>query len=324
MIFINRIYEFDMNLSHESSRKGGEGMDISYDYYRIFYYVARYGSFTRAAQILMNNQPNMTRMIGKLEQELGCTLFVRQNRGVSLTPEGETLYRHVSIAFEHIQTGEEAIARDRSLQSGVVTIAASEIALHCTVLPRLKQFHQLYPGVRIRVLNHSTPQAITLLKNGLADLAVVTTSQKAESSLHSTALRSIQDVPVCSRAFSDLEGRILSWKQLKEYPIISLEHGTESFPFFAALFSEEGVEFAPDIEVSTADQILPMVRSDLGIGFVPLDFLEQNGGRENLLILEMEKEIPRRQICLLKRKHQPLGIAAGKLEQMLLDRHWQS
>lgn len=292
-------------------------MDISYDYYRIFYYVAKYGSFTRAAQILMNNQPNMTRMIGKLEQELGCTLFVRKNRGVSLTPEGETLYRHVSIAFEHIQTAEEAIVKDRSLQSGIVTIAASEIALHCTVLPRLKQFHQIYPNVRIRVLNQSTPHAVSLLKNGLADLAVVTTSQKVDPTLHSTVLRSIQDVPVCSTAFSDLAGRTLSWRQLTDYPIISMEHGTDSFLFFAALFSEDGVEFAPDIEVSTADQILPMVRSDLGIGFVPLDYLEQNGGKEKLLLLKSEKEIPQRQICLLKRRHQPLGIAAGKLEQML-------
>lgn len=298
-------------------------LNINYDYYRIFYYVARYGSFTRAAQILLNNQPNITRMIGKLEQELGCTLFIRQNRGVSLTPEGEKLYHHVSIAFEHILTGEEEIAKDRSLQSGIVTIAASEIALHCAVLPRLKQFHQTYPGVRIRVLNHSSPHAVDALKNGLADFAVVTTPLGAEKSLHSTVLRDVQDVPVCSAAFAALADKVLTWKQLGQYPIISLEPGTNSFAFYASLFSDAGVEFAPDIEVSTADQILPMVRSDLGIGFVPIDFLEQNGSNDNLLILRLDRDVPRRQICLLKREHQSLGIAAGKLEQMLLDRHWQ-
>ena len=67
-------------------------MYIDYDYYRIFYYVAKYRSFTRAANILVNSQPNITRAVRKLEEELGCSLFIRSNRGVRLTVEGEKLY----------------------------------------------------------------------------------------------------------------------------------------------------------------------------------------------------------------------------------------
>ena len=112
-------------------------MDISYDYYRTFYYVAKYKSFTGAAEALLNSQPNITRTMKKLEKELGCTLFVRQRHGIALTPEGEKLYAHISVAFEHISYGEQEIARDKSLQSGIVTIAASEIALHCILLLNL-------------------------------------------------------------------------------------------------------------------------------------------------------------------------------------------
>ena len=64
-------------------------MNISYDYYRVFYYVAKYRSITQAAAALMNNQPNLTRIIKNLEGELGCSLFVRSRQGVPLTPEGE-------------------------------------------------------------------------------------------------------------------------------------------------------------------------------------------------------------------------------------------
>ena len=71
----------------------------NYDYYRIFYYVAQYQSFTKAAEMLRNNQPNITRYINNLESELGCKLFIRSNRGVKLTPEGENLFEHVAIAF---------------------------------------------------------------------------------------------------------------------------------------------------------------------------------------------------------------------------------
>ena len=46
---------------------------ITYDYYRIFYYVAQYKSFTRAAEALHNNQPNITRCMNNLESELNCT-----------------------------------------------------------------------------------------------------------------------------------------------------------------------------------------------------------------------------------------------------------
>ena len=86
------------------------GLDmITYDYYRIFYFVARYKSFTKAAKMLGNNQPNITRCMNILEQELKCTLFLRSNRGISLTPEGKKLYEHVAIAYEQLQIGEEEI-----------------------------------------------------------------------------------------------------------------------------------------------------------------------------------------------------------------------
>ena len=78
-------------------------MNISYEAYRVFYYTAKTRSFTQAANALGNSQPNITRIIKNLERELGCTLFLRNNRHVELTAEGETLYRHVSAAFEQLQ-----------------------------------------------------------------------------------------------------------------------------------------------------------------------------------------------------------------------------
>ena len=45
---------------------------VSFEYYRIFYFVAQYKSFTKAAEILNNNQPNITRCMNILENELEC------------------------------------------------------------------------------------------------------------------------------------------------------------------------------------------------------------------------------------------------------------
>ena len=57
-------------------------MNINFEYYKIFYYVAKYGNLTKAAHVLGNSQPNITRAMNCLESEIRCTLFIRTNRGV--------------------------------------------------------------------------------------------------------------------------------------------------------------------------------------------------------------------------------------------------
>ena len=111
---------------------------ITYDYYRIFYFVAKYKSFTKAADILHNNQPNITRCMNNLEQELECTLFLRSNRGIVLTPEGEKLYKHVAIAYKQLSLAEEELRQDRTLENGIITIGASENALRLLLLSKLE------------------------------------------------------------------------------------------------------------------------------------------------------------------------------------------
>ena len=113
---------------------------ITYDYYRIFYYVAQYKSFTKAARALHNNQPNITRCMNNLEQELKCTLFLRSNKGIALTPEGRQLYEHVALAFEQLSIGEEEIRQNGELEHGLVSIGASENALRLILLEKLELF----------------------------------------------------------------------------------------------------------------------------------------------------------------------------------------
>ncbi len=290
-------------------------MNISYEYYRAFYYAGKHLSFTRAAQVMGSNQPNVTRTIKKLETALGCPLFVRRRKGVNLTPEGRKLYQHIAAAVAHIQAGEGEITQAQQLQTGQITMAASEIALRCVLLPVLRQFRQAYPGVRIRVLSQTTAQAITLVSQGLADFAVVTASGIGSvQGLSSQPIRSIQETPVCGRAYQHLTKEQLTLARLLDYPLISLGRHTSSFAFYSALFSQQGLSFTPDIEAAAADQILLMAQSDLGIGFVPAEFL---AGQEDVFALTLTQPLPPRTVCLFKRNDGSLGIAAKTLERML-------
>lgn len=291
-------------------------MYINYDYYRIFYHVAKCGNFTQAANVLLCNQPNITRTVKNLENALGCTLFIRSNRGVRLTPEGEKLYTHIQIAVEQIQAGEAALALDKSLQSGTVTIAASEVALRCFLLPVLRRYRELYPNVRLRVSNHTTPQAIDTLKNGLADLALTTSPIRAEPALYVESIQKIREIAVCGTAFAELTKHPVTLKELIKYPIISLGAQTKTYAVYTNWFMQNGFTFAPDIEAATADQILPLVKSNLGIGFVPQAFLTE-AGENAVLPIQLTVPVPDRSICFLKRTDRPLSIAARELEHMI-------
>ena len=275
-------------------------MYISYDYYQ-------------AAKLMLNSQPNLTRTIKNLEAELGCALFSRSNQGMKLTPEGKRLYEHIKIAYEHIEMGEAEITDSRSLRSGSVYVAASEVALRCLLLPVLKKYRLRYPGIHIRISNHSTPQAIAALKGGTADIAVVTTPTVRSASLAERVIRPINEVAVCSPYFSSLANRQVSLSELTNFPLISLGEDTKSFEFYSGFFSSHGLTYRPDIEAFTADQILPMVAADLGVGFVPEEFLQN----EDVNIIDLKEKIPERNIVLIKRKEQPLSVAAKELERLI-------
>ena len=296
-------------------------MNISYEYYRVFYYVAKYRNLTRAADALLNNQPNVTRTVKKLEEALGCTLLIRSNRGISLTPEGERLYSHVRIAVEQLQAGEEALSQRLSVQHGAVTVGVTEVALRCMLLPVLNAFHRQFPNVKLRIANHSTPEAVSALRSGASDLAVVTMPFPVPE-LKGLALRQltvITELAAAGPELSELDGVPVSPDQLSYYPLVSLGSHTQTYQVYADWFSRQGLRFQPEIEAATADQILPMVSQNLGIGFVPAKFLQGNECPEGVFPLQLTAPLPVFCVCYIRRIDHPLSPAARAMERMLLD-----
>ena len=291
-------------------------MYISYEYYRIFYHVARCGNLTRAAQALQSNQPNLTRAVKNLEAELGCALFLRTNRGMVLTPEGEALFRHVRVACAELEAGEMAVTQSRDLARGSVFLAASEGALRCLLLPVLKQFQTRYPGVHLRISNFSTPQAVAALRETTADFAVVTTPVTLPPSLVQRDVRAVREVAVCAQGASILPDDGVTLAQLAAQPLITLGAGTASHAFYAAVFAAHGVPFRPAIEAATADQIIPMAEAGLGVGIVPRDFIRPS---DRVRIIDLAEPIPPRSVCLIRRKDRPLSAAARALETMIAE-----
>ena len=290
-------------------------VNISYDYYRVFYYVAKCGNLTQAAKILLNNQPNLTRVIKTLESELGCPLFIRNNRGMYLTPEGERLFEHVRIAVENLEAGEAEIIESRNLERGSVYVAVSEVALHCVLLPVLGEYRMRYPGIQLKISNHSTAQAIDSIRNGIADMAIVTTPTTPSATTEEITVRPFREVAVCGPAFPELLGRSVGFEELLRYPLVSLGTQTKSFEWYTAFFADRGLQYRPHIETATADQILPLVKANLGIGFVPEEFL---AGVTGVSVIRTEEPLPTREIHIVKRREQEVSLAAKALLRLIL------
>lgn len=292
-------------------------MNVNYEYYRIFYYAAKFRSFTKAASLLGSNQPNVTRAMNRLEHALGCTLFVRSNKGIVLTPEGEALFRHVEIAQEQLQKGEEELSASAALTNGSISISASETALNILLSEKLEQFHLQYPGIRLRLSNHSTTQAIDALERGLTDLAVVTAPAHTKPHIRETPLHFFRDILVGGKSFSAMAGQTLHIRDLARYPLIFLGRETMTYSFYSQLFLQYGQPLQPDTEVSTADQLLLLVKCNLGLAFVPEAFVQDALAQGEVFQIFLAEPLPQRHISLLRDSRRPLSVAAREFVHTL-------
>ena len=75
--------------------------NIDLNLYKIFYVVAKYESFSKAANELYVSQPAISYSIKKLEEELNTKLFIRLNTGIKLTDAGEKLKFYVENALNN-------------------------------------------------------------------------------------------------------------------------------------------------------------------------------------------------------------------------------
>lgn len=291
-------------------------MAVNYEYYRCFYYVAKYRNLTRAASAMMSSQPNVTRVMNNLEHELGCRLITRSNRGITLTEEGERLYQHVAVAIEHLQQGEELLTH--SGNQGSVYIGASETALHGLLLDVLRKFHQAYPSIRLKIRNCTALGGLQAVRSRQIDFAVVTMAAgPLQRPFRRTDLKPLRDVLVGGRPFAELADQTLCLADLKRYPMIGLDQDTAAFSFYNDFFMEHGLEFDPDMEVSTTGLLLPMIENDLGLGFVPEEFVRESLRDGRVVQLRLKETIPERYICLVQDDHGSLSAAAKTLKQML-------
>ncbi len=138
---------------------------------RYFAALARLGNFTRAAEACHVSQPTLSQQIGKLEAELGQSLFDRLGRGVILTDAGRALRDRVEQALALLEDAKQSVTAD-SKTNRLVVAAIPTVAPY--FLPQiLVRFIANHPTARIEVREHTTEECLARLADGEIDLAVL-------------------------------------------------------------------------------------------------------------------------------------------------------
>ena len=288
------------------------------EYFKVFYYTAKAGSVTGAANELSISQPAVSQSLKALEQTLGVSLFKREAKGVRLTGEGRLLYSYVEKGYEQIEQGVEKLGQMLNLELGEVHIGASDMTLRFYLLPFLEIFHEKYPKIKVIVANAPTPETLELLRNGKIDFGVVSTPALAARDVKLTPVREIRDVFVAGEKFRYLKGKSLAYESLQSLPCILLEGNTSTRAFIDACLEERGVRLAPEFELATSDMIVQFAARNMGVGCVVEDFAREKLDSGELFVLDFDSPMPCRNICVATDRGTAMSPAGRKLLEMLV------
>ena len=285
-------------------------MSENLEYYKVFYYAARFGSLTMAGTELSISQPAVSQALKQLESALMVKLFVRSASGIRLTPEGEILYRHVKAGYEQILLGEKKLSSMLRLDYGELRIGASDMTLKFYLLPLLEAYHEKFPGIKVTVTNAPTPETLDLLRQGKIDFGAVSMPFQAGGELSVTPVKEIEDVFVAGRRFIQYKNHMLDLQELEKLPVISLEGKTSTRSYLDGFLGKSGIRICPEFELATSDMIVQFALRGLGIGSVVKDFAAEYLEDGRLFELRFNKIIPKRQICVVRNGRTPVSHAA--------------
>lgn len=147
--------------------------NIDANKYKVFLAVAECKSFSKATEYLHVSQPAISHAIKELEEQLNTKLFIRNNKNVILTEDGEKIKFYVKKAFNTITLGEKMLKEHAEDLNGVIRIGIySHISLF--MLPKvMHEFNEKYPNAKFSIYSTSNIEMLEKLRNNELDFIVM-------------------------------------------------------------------------------------------------------------------------------------------------------
>ena len=297
---------------------------INLELYRFFCEAAKTGNVTKASENLFVSQSAVSQAIMQLEDKLGCKLFNRSKRGVRLTSEGEVLYSYASNAVALIDNAQEKIQSMKNLRDGEIKIGASDTACSLFLLPFLSSFNTDYPEIRISVVNRTTQELITLLKNGTVDISFVNLPVDEDAVLEIKPVMQFHDCFVAGVKYAHLADSIIHLEDLEKYPILMLEKSSNSRKQMDRFLRSHELDITPSIELESLALVSEFAKIGLGIAATIKEDVQKALDTGELFELRFHEALPIRHLGLAQMKNLSLSFAAEAFKKAVLGKYFET
>ncbi|MCL1073800.1 LysR family transcriptional regulator [Shewanella dokdonensis] len=235
--------------------------------------LVRYGSFTRAAEKLNIAQPALSQSIKRLEQSLGVTLVDRRQRkqesGLKLTAEGETLHQHAMLILKQVQQAESHIRSMAQLALGEVRVAVPGMLGSFYLPSRLMAFRHKYPGLKLSLFEGGTRDALRMLEQQEVDIAIIT-AQDLKPEFDSKVLINEQMVVATSLDHPLAEQTSVTLEQFFNHELVMFKRGYYHREWM--LQQAEALELTPKIAFET--NLINLIKQVVNQGYAITTVLE--------------------------------------------------
>lgn len=240
-------------------------MDKHYSQLIIFFYVAHFMSFTKAAKHLNCSKAHVSKQMNELERIMGTSLFYRNTRMIQLTLAGESIFEHAEVIAHEFQSLESTIAGLQNKAQGLLRLTAPAGYADCILAPNLPRFLHKYPKITMEM--NFTGQLLNLVDQKI-DVAIRLTH---EPPLDRVAKRIGKYLMiVCASPLYLQKGEPKTPKELIDHDclIYSTEKNAKNWPF---LKEKEAIsiEVKSKLTANSSKTILEAALEGLGIARLP-------------------------------------------------------
>jgi len=233
----------------------------------VFYAVARYRSFSRAAEALHTSQPNVSRHIRQLERELGTELFRRLGRSIALTDAGRIVYDRAERIFAQVTEMRRALAELEGLERGYLRLGASSTP-GLYLLPQVvAAFQRCHPGLKISLHLGNSRGVVEQVLADRVDLGFV--GGYVESAGLQVQPFATDEVALVAPADHPLGGcRDVEPAQLHGETFIVRETGSATRQVTEEALDRLGIVPRRTLEMNSCEAVKRAVAAGLGVSFI--------------------------------------------------------
>lgn len=294
-------------------------MDINYESYKIFYYVAINENISKAAEKISISQPAVTWHLKNLENQLGVNLFIRTKKGVHLTEEGKILFEYVKKGIDNFSNGKNALTNMRNLEFGKIRIGSSTTVSKHVLMPHLEKFHEKYPNIDIQIVNTLTENLLQELRNGNLDMLVLNMPMEESKDLKIQKILDVQDIFVGNKKYHELCKDGLNLEQLNNYPLLFQKSPSNTRKYLDNYLRNNNVVLKPKTEIVSYNLIMEFVKSGFGIGYATKEFIKEELNNKTLYEIKVTPKISKRYIGIITLNQSVPNYSVKKLIDIILN-----